>query len=87
MGFLAEQAPWVTRDGPGRGVWKDRPDPLVPKVSEDRGGCASQCPQAEKDLGEVPAPLRRDLFRPHHGVVASMLASCTFSIRINGLRS
>lgn len=35
MGFPAEQAPWVTRDGPGRGVWKDRPDPLVPKVSEE----------------------------------------------------
>lgn len=87
MGFLAEQAPWGTQDGPGRGVWKDRPDPLVPKVSEDPGGCASQCPQAEKDLGKAPAPLRRDLFHPPRGVVASTLALCTLAIRINGLQS
>lgn len=35
MGFQAEQAPWGSQDGPGRGVWKDPLDPWVPKVSEE----------------------------------------------------
>lgn len=84
MGFRAEQAPWGTQDGPGRGVWKDRPAQLVPKVSEDRGDVFLSVHKAEKGLGEVPAPLMRDSFHPHRGVGASMLALCAFSIRING---
>lgn len=38
MGFQARQAPWGSRDGRGRGVWKDQPDQWAPKVSEEPKG-------------------------------------------------